>query len=351
MNNPFDYPIFCDCGAPSYYNKMSRGKAANARGLMGAVMRERKHDNFTYTEEDKYEEYRESYIKFLLENKDRLTRFTNLDVINNAELTYKNQKIMESAGLHPIPVFHLGEDLKWLKKYVRDYEYVALGGLIPNTTIQLYNWLDPIFRDIICDEKGYPRIKVHGFACTSLGLMTRYPWYSVDSATARKLGNFGSILLPQKGAPEKLATVQISTRDAEAKWKVFGGERQKSLNERAERYGMTLHEIQDSIIARVTLNYLTFLEKIEELVPPWPWRIKDFSAPMDTIRNRESAAGANERLTLFFAGVLAKKEEYALWAGIDANRGQITKSKGRLQSFFYRKDLEWLMQLRENGRV
>jgi hypothetical protein len=321
---------------------------------MGAVMRERKHDNFTYTEEDKYEEYRESYIKFLLESKERLTLYTNLDVINNAELTYKNQKIMEKAGLHPVPVFHLGEDLKWLKKYVRDYEYVAIGGLIPNTTIQLYNWLDPIFRDILCDERGYPRIKVHGFACTSVGLMMRYPWYSVDSATARKLGNFGSILIPEKKHPEGLGTLQISTRDVVKGWRK--GQKKflsdtLGFGERMERYGMTFPELQESIISRVTFNYLVFLETIEKFVPPWPWRIKDFGAPMDTIKNRESAAGAKEHLSLYFAGVLAKKEEYALWKGIERNKGQATKSKGRLQSFFYRKDLEWLMELREHGRV
>ncbi len=351
MSNIFDYPIFCDCGAPSYYNKWSRSKAAHARGVMGAVMKERKHDDFSYTEDPSYVEYRQSYIDFLQAQKDKLAIYTGLDVINNGELTYRNQKLMEAAGVSPVPVFHLGEDLKWLRRYVDKYEYIAIGGLIPNTTRELYNWLDPIFRDIICDSKGYPRVKVHGLACTSLGLMTRYPWYSVDSATARKLGNFGSILVTQKGHPENLGTLQISTRDAEAKWKIFGKEKQAALHERAERYGMTLVEIQDSIIARVSLNYLTFLEKIEELVPPWPWRIKDFSAPMDTIKNRESAAGAKERLTLYFAGVLAKKEEYELWERVATASPRITKAKGRLQSFFYRKDLEFLINLKENGRV
>ena len=47
-------------------------------------------------------------------------------------------------------------------------EYIALGGLVPNPTKVLIPILDQLFKKYILDEKGFPRVKVHGFACTSL---------------------------------------------------------------------------------------------------------------------------------------------------------------------------------------
>ena len=41
-----------------------------------------------------------------------------------------------------------------------------------------------------------PLVKVHGFAMTSWSLMSRWPWWSVDSATWIKLAAYGWIILP-----------------------------------------------------------------------------------------------------------------------------------------------------------
>ena len=52
------------------------------------------------------------YIDFIKEHEDVLEVYANLDVIGSAEGTWKNQMIMEEAGLKPLPVFHYGEDEK-----------------------------------------------------------------------------------------------------------------------------------------------------------------------------------------------------------------------------------------------
>ncbi len=42
-----------------------------------------------------------------------------------------------------------------------------------------------------------PRVRTHGFAMTSLLLITRYPWWSVDSSSWVKLGAYGFVYIPR----------------------------------------------------------------------------------------------------------------------------------------------------------
>jgi len=197
--------LFLDCGAPSLYNKLSR-KLKIKKGGMGSHFKDRKYDDFSYVQNDEYKKYRKSYIDFLCKNKEGITTYSNMDVINNAELTWENQKIMEDAGLNPIPVFHLGCDEKWLKFYINNYPYIALGGLIPNPTTTLRPILSRLFKEYILDDSGKPKVKVHGFACTAIPLMLEFPWYSVDSSSWQvRAGGYGLLDLPTN---PKLETIK-----------------------------------------------------------------------------------------------------------------------------------------------
>ena len=136
------------------------------------------------------------YIKFIKEHEDVINIYANLDVIGDAKATWQNQKIMEEAGLNPIPCFHFGEDFRWLEKYARNYEYIAIGGMV--NTPGLVEFLDTCWNKYLTDEKGMPVCKVHGFGLTSLPLMMRYPWYSVDSTSWVVTGRLGGIYMPRK---------------------------------------------------------------------------------------------------------------------------------------------------------
>jgi hypothetical protein len=136
------------------------------------------------------------YISFIKDNEDYLEVYANLDVIGDAEATLKNQRIMEKKGLKPLPCFHYGDDIKYLKLYMQEHNYIALGGMVPISTKNLILWLDEIF-SYICDDKGMPKVKVHGFGLTSFDLMFRYPWYSIDSTSWVMTGRFGSVLIPR----------------------------------------------------------------------------------------------------------------------------------------------------------
>ena len=140
----------------------------------------------------------EDYISFIKENEKYIDHYSVLDEIGDAEGTLKNQKIMEKAGLHPIPCFHYGENISYLKEYIDKYNYVSLGGMVPISSKNLISWLDELFSKYICDSKNnLPKVKIHGFGMTSLDLMLRYPWFSVDSTSWVHTGRFGNVYVPK----------------------------------------------------------------------------------------------------------------------------------------------------------
>lgn len=151
------------------------------------------------------------YIKYCRDNERLIWRLVNLDVIPgqfgrrdnsqgeveaSAEMSYYNQQKIKMAGLRPIPVFHQGERLYWLERMLRDGEdYI---GLSPSKFVRLDDqkrWLDMCF-NLLCDDKGRPLVKTHGFAATSFELMTQYPWRSVDSTTWSLTPGYGQIIVP-----------------------------------------------------------------------------------------------------------------------------------------------------------
>lgn len=121
-----------------------------------------------------------------------------LDGIGDPLKTYQNQLAMEQLGVRPLPCFHYGEDERYLEFYLANYDYITIGGMVPVSTPQLFYWLDRIWSKYLTDGSGRPRIKVHGFGLTSVDLMTRYPWYSVDSSSWVQIGAHGNIIMDGK---------------------------------------------------------------------------------------------------------------------------------------------------------
>jgi len=140
----------------------------------------------------------QEYIAFIKEHQEFIDVYANLDAIGDPVQTLKNQRIMEEAGLNPLPCFHYGEPISYLLRYLKNYEYIALGGMVPISTTELIKWLDELYANYFCDkETGIVKVKVHGFGLTSLKLMLRYPWFSVDSTSWVVTGRLGSVLVPK----------------------------------------------------------------------------------------------------------------------------------------------------------
>lgn len=123
-----------------------------------------------------------------------------LDGIGDPLQTYRNQLEMEWRGVRPLPCFHAGEDMRYLDYYVRNYEYITLGGMVGQTTEQLRIWLERVFSEYILDPgTGRARLKVHGFGITAIPLMQEFDWYSCDSSSWIQSAAFGSIVHPVWG--------------------------------------------------------------------------------------------------------------------------------------------------------
>lgn len=158
------------------------------------------------------------YCDFCIKNKDIIRFPSVLDVIDfdnkdrATKGTYWNQNEMEQrfraagvsfdeTGAGPLPAVHYGEPDEVVQYYASKYKYIAFGGLVPVVTPQMIHWLDRMFwRYIVDQDTGRPKVRVHGFGITSLPVMKRYPWYSVDSSTWLQWSANGMILLPQHEA-------------------------------------------------------------------------------------------------------------------------------------------------------
>lgn len=138
------------------------------------------------------------YCDYIHENADIIDFPSVLDAIGDAEGTLKNQEEMERRGVSPLPCFHYGEPVEILDHYVKNYKYITIGGMVPISTPQLKIWLDRLWEEHLTNADGSPKTKVHGFGLTSLPLMMRYPWYSVDSSTWVQWAANGMILVPTR---------------------------------------------------------------------------------------------------------------------------------------------------------
>jgi hypothetical protein len=146
--------------------------------------------------------YIDAYAKFIIKYKDSFDHYANVDTSRFPKITWDVQKYLEEKwGLNPLPVIHHGEPMKWFEKYLEaGYKYICIGGVAKtkgySQTRRFNIWGDQIFKRV-CPSPDYkPTIKLHGFAITSIPLMQRYPWYSVDSVTWKKMSYYGQILVP-----------------------------------------------------------------------------------------------------------------------------------------------------------
>lgn len=163
---------------------------------------------YTLGVEIKTEDYC-SYIEknnHIVRREDGVMLASVLDGIGDPLLTYQNQKRMEAAGVTPLPCFHAGEDERYLQYYVDNYSYITLGGMVGASTKQLITWLDRMWANYLVNEDGSPKLKVHAFGITSLEIMKRYPWHSVDSSSWIQFASFGNVITPEFGA------IQVSSK-------------------------------------------------------------------------------------------------------------------------------------------
>lgn len=155
----------------------------------------------------------EDYIKFC-QKYSGISYYVNLDIIagkpggNNSRLQTK-QACMESfrnyermIKLLPkdkvMPVFHIGDEDKWIDKYLsKGVKYLGLGFAMVKRSRKRMEWLNRIEKYLF-DGAGRANAKLHGFALSSFDAMNIWQWHSIDSTTWLVASNMGYMLLPQR---------------------------------------------------------------------------------------------------------------------------------------------------------
>lgn len=128
-----------------------------------------------------------AFTEFALERQETdplLQDVFGLDVIGDAEASMKNYAAMRDAGVRVIPTFHFGSDPSYLAELVRDYDKIALGGMVGNTMAKDKNKrgkTEKQKRAFIeqCFARA-PAQKFHSFGIASRRLLLDFPFHSAD---------------------------------------------------------------------------------------------------------------------------------------------------------------------------
>ena len=72
-----------------------------------------------------------------------------------------------------MPVFHQNDKFEWLERYLNyGVEYLGISPANDKSSSSRMMWLNECMK-YICDKKGFPKVKIHGFAVTSFLLMKK----------------------------------------------------------------------------------------------------------------------------------------------------------------------------------
>lgn len=160
----------------------------------------------------------EEYIGFVNENIAKFTLYVQVDKIPGVyrmpktakdwleapQLSWENYLYMREKSKDPsklVPVFHQGEDLKWLRNMLdytfSDGSHIPYIGLSPRGDVSLkakYDFSAECFATI--QNSSNPNVKTHAFGATSLEMLERLPYTSADSTTWVLVSAFGQVWMP-----------------------------------------------------------------------------------------------------------------------------------------------------------
>lgn len=125
-----------------------------------------------------WEEYVIKYGNFVKQHD--IKHFFELDIdpiVGIKEVERLRAVLERVAGRKCIPVWHKSRGLEYWKQMCKDYDYIAIGGIvtkeIKNSEYDVFLPLLKIARENKC--------KVHGLGFTNLKGLVKYKFYSVDS--------------------------------------------------------------------------------------------------------------------------------------------------------------------------
>lgn len=172
---------------------------------------------------------------------------------------YMKDKVKSRDKL--LPVFHQGEDFKWLKLMLEfthsdTNTYIPYIGISPANDSSLpgkIRFIDTCF-DII-NKSSNPNVKTHAFGMTSLSILEQYPFTSADSTSYLITAINGTIMTDY-------GYLNISDRRLSKDNVLFTPDKEL-LNKIVSKYGFTLKELSESGSNRTIYNMKYLLDWCE----------------------------------------------------------------------------------------
>lgn len=165
-----------------------------------------------------------------------------LDVIGNAEESFKNYQIIKNVFPSAIPTFHVGSDTKYLFEYLKSTNRIAIGGMVPyKSEIEtLKKYLNEIFKNFSLESMP----KFHAFGYFSPNVLENYPFYSADASTWQNYSRFGEFHKFEKAEylrmkslnVEKFNPINLSINDLYVYSKNDSELKLKSIAEAVKKY-------------------------------------------------------------------------------------------------------------------
>lgn len=226
------------------------------------------HEEFDRIRETMFQ----AYIVFCQKYQSKLDSYVTFDYQPDAKITLEMTQRMWDAGLEPLPVYHGDTEVEWLEQTYLKHgcEYVGLSGVVTGgknrrtRDYQKLDYLDACFRKL-CFADGRPKVRVHGFAVTAFGLMDKFPFWSVDSATWMKVAMYGKIIMPGKRT-RMLKVSKRSVGEGESYWSLSNQEKER-LEDQFQALGFGISKLSDpgaeGTLARKTFNAKVFIRYID----------------------------------------------------------------------------------------
>lgn len=222
----------------------------------------------------------EEYIGFVNDNIEKMTLYVQVDKIPGQyrkpktakdwleapQLSWENYLYMRSRSKDPsklVPVFHQGEDFKWLRNLCdytfEDGSHIPYIGLSPRGDVSLkakYDFCAECFS--VIQNSSNPNVMTHAFGATSLEMLERLPFTSADSTTWVLVSAFGQVWMPNcitgdvNGVGIKLgvSTENIAHPTATQTYWEQSAEVKKRLDDYFESIGTNIEELSKSHSAR-----------------------------------------------------------------------------------------------------
>lgn len=209
---------------------------------------------------------------FVIAHQDCIDVASVLDGIGDPVKTQENQKRLEDMGAEVLPCFHYGEPESYLEHYIENYEYITLGGMVPISTPQLHLWLDRIWGQYLTGPDGMPRLRVHGFGLTTMELVLKYPWYSVDSSSWVTASGFGTIMLylgPGKTSALSISGESPNTKGINRHFDTLSPVERGAITRLVEEAGFHVEQLRNDYLARRMWNIEFYKKLAAEPVHPF----------------------------------------------------------------------------------